>query len=228
MSNVLLIRSSIFGQQSKSLRLANEFLSRYPHDSLVERLLTPSTMPHLTAETYLAMGKPDTELTREERGHVALSDALIAEVEAADTIVLAVPMYNLSIPSTLKAWIDHVLGGASPSSTRHPGRRACSAARRCSCSPRGAASTARVRLGRSTCRSPICAAFSDSWEFRTSPSSISKARISARKLRPRASVKLKTRSKTCSGRRWRPERAQTRIPPPRRCQLGHRSERKKK
>jgi FMN-dependent NADH-azoreductase len=108
MSNVLFIRSSIFGQQSKSLRLANELLSRYPHVSLVERVLTPSTMPHLTAETYQAMSKPDFDLTREEKAHVALSDALIAEVEAADTIILAVPMYNLSIPSTLKAWIDHV------------------------------------------------------------------------------------------------------------------------
>jgi hypothetical protein len=68
MSNVLLVRSSIFGWESKSLRLANEFLSRYPHASLVERVLTPSTIPHLTAETYLAMGKPDSELTDKEKG----------------------------------------------------------------------------------------------------------------------------------------------------------------
>ncbi|WP_375788613.1 FMN-dependent NADH-azoreductase [Bradyrhizobium sp. Pha-3] len=108
MNKVLLIRSSIFGRDSKSIRLANEFLSRYPHASLVERVLSPTTMPHLMAETYVAMGKPDSELTGEERAHVALSDALVAEVKAADTIVLAVPMYNLSIPSTLKAWIDHV------------------------------------------------------------------------------------------------------------------------
>jgi rhodanese-related sulfurtransferase len=62
-----------------------------------------TAMPHLTAETYLAMGKPDSELT-DKKAHVALSDALIAEVSAADAIALAVPMYNLSIPSTLKAW----------------------------------------------------------------------------------------------------------------------------
>jgi FMN-dependent NADH-azoreductase len=37
-----------------------------------------------------------------------LSDDLIAELEAADTVVFAVPMYNFSIPSTLKSWIDHV------------------------------------------------------------------------------------------------------------------------
>ncbi|MEW6641863.1 MAG: FMN-dependent NADH-azoreductase [Pseudomonadota bacterium] len=108
MSNVLLIRSSIFGRESKSRRLANEFLSRYPHISLVERDLTPTTIPHLTAETYVAMGRPASELTSEEKALVALSDALITEVKTADTIVLAAPMYNLSIPSTLKAWIDHI------------------------------------------------------------------------------------------------------------------------
>jgi len=108
MTNVLLVRSSIFDEESKSLRLANAFLSRFPHASLIERVLAPGTMPHLTAQTYLAMGKPDSELTLEEKKRVALSDALIEEVKAADSIVLAVPMYNLSIPSTLKAWIDHV------------------------------------------------------------------------------------------------------------------------
>ena len=44
----------------------------------------------------------------EQSASVAFADRLIEELEAADTIVLAVPMYNFSIPSTLKAWIDHV------------------------------------------------------------------------------------------------------------------------
>lgn len=108
MSKVLLIRSSMFGEDSKSLRLAREFLAHYPHSSVVERVLTPASMPHLTAEVYQAMGRPESELTIEEKAKVVLSDTLIAELEAADTIVLAAPMYNFSIPSTLKAWIDHV------------------------------------------------------------------------------------------------------------------------
>jgi FMN-dependent NADH-azoreductase len=99
MSNVLLIHSSVFGENSQSLGLARDFLKRYPHRSLVERALTPQTMPHLDGATFAAMGTPTG---------AALSDELIAELEAADTIVLAVPMYNFSIPSTLKAWIDHV------------------------------------------------------------------------------------------------------------------------
>ncbi|MGD9884470.1 MAG: FMN-dependent NADH-azoreductase [Reyranella sp.] len=99
MSNVLLIHSSVFGEGSQSLGLARDFLKRYPHCSVVERALTPQTMPHLDGATFAAMGAPTG---------AALSDELIAELEAADTIVLAVPMYNFSIPSTLKAWIDHV------------------------------------------------------------------------------------------------------------------------
>lgn len=101
MSNVLLIHSSVFGENSQSLSLARDFLKRYPHRSLVERALTPETMPHLDGATFAAMGTPDSAAA-------ALSDELIAELEAADTVVLAAPMYNFSIPSTLKAWIDHV------------------------------------------------------------------------------------------------------------------------
>jgi FMN-dependent NADH-azoreductase len=108
MSNVLLIHSSVFGEKSQSLGLARDFLKRYPHRSLVERALTPHTMPHLDAETFAAMGTEAGHLSDRQKELVALSDKLIAELEAADTIVLAVPMYNFSIPSTLKAWIDHV------------------------------------------------------------------------------------------------------------------------
>jgi FMN-dependent NADH-azoreductase len=108
MSNVLLIHSSVFADKSQSLALARDFLKRYPHRSVVERALSPQTMPHLDGETFLAMGTPAAEQDGRQAAAAALSDALIAEVEAADTIVLAAPMYNFSIPSTLKAWIDHV------------------------------------------------------------------------------------------------------------------------
>jgi FMN-dependent NADH-azoreductase len=108
MSNVLLIHSSVFGDKSQSLALARDFLKRYPHRSVVERALSPQTMPHLDGETFVAMGTTSGEHDSQQQAAVALSDALIAELEAADTIVLAAPMYNFSIPSTLKAWIDHV------------------------------------------------------------------------------------------------------------------------
>ena len=108
MSNVLLIHSSVFGEKSQSLGLARDFLKRYRHRSLVERVLAPHTMPHLDGETFAAMGTDPGELDGRQKQAVALSDELIAELEAADTVVLAAPMYNFSIPSTMKAWIDHV------------------------------------------------------------------------------------------------------------------------
>lgn len=108
MANVLLVHASLFGEKSESLALARTFLSRYPHEQLVERALAPANVPHLDADTFAAMRLSEAELNPRQKAQVALSDALISELEAADTIVLAVPMYNFSIPSTLKAWIDHV------------------------------------------------------------------------------------------------------------------------
>jgi FMN-dependent NADH-azoreductase len=109
MSKVLLIESSIFGEHGKSRALAQEFLAGYPHSSLVERRLTPALMPHLDGETFAAFRVSEVERTEAQKQSIALSDTLIAELEGADAIVLAVPMYNFSIPSTLKAWLDHVV-----------------------------------------------------------------------------------------------------------------------
>ena len=108
MSKVLLIHSSIFGSESKSLGLARELIARLPQAWLIERPLSPDSMPHLDAETLNAMRVPEAARSNRQKELLALSDALIAELEDADTIVLAVPMYNFSISSTLKAWIDHV------------------------------------------------------------------------------------------------------------------------
>ena len=108
MANVLLVHSSLFGEKSESLAVARAFLARYPHSRVVERALAPAAVPHLDAATFAAMRTPPAELGADQKKLVALSDTLIDELEAADTIVLAVPMHNFSIPSTLKSWIDHV------------------------------------------------------------------------------------------------------------------------
>ncbi|UWR22865.1 FMN-dependent NADH-azoreductase [Sulfitobacter sp. S190] len=51
---------------------------------------------------------PADDRSAVQRNRLALSDTLIAEVEAADTLVIAAPVYNFGVPSTLKAWIDHI------------------------------------------------------------------------------------------------------------------------
>jgi FMN-dependent NADH-azoreductase len=112
MSNLLLITSSLFGDQSKSGQMAREFVDAWrrthPGTTVVVRDLTPESMPHLTLDALGALTTPAEQRSAGQQASVAFGDRLIAELEAADTVVLAVPMYNFSVPSTLKAWIDHV------------------------------------------------------------------------------------------------------------------------
>src|SRR5258708_1218130 len=69
-------------------------------------------MPHLTQETIAAWSLPAEKRSPRQRETAAFADGLIAEVEAADVIVIAAPMYNFTISSTLKAWIDHLARAA--------------------------------------------------------------------------------------------------------------------
>ncbi|MGZ8997783.1 MAG: FMN-dependent NADH-azoreductase, partial [Allosphingosinicella sp.] len=79
----------------------------FPGIRIVRRDVGTDTLPHLTAETVAAIrGTPQTEVEKASR---ALSDRLVAEMQAAELIVIASPMYNFGISSTLKAWFDHVL-----------------------------------------------------------------------------------------------------------------------
>lgn len=111
-SNLLFVSSSLFADQSKSREIAGAFISGWrranPAGRVVERALTPENIPHLSSDTLAALGKAPEARTRDESNAVAFADSLIAEAEAADTIVIAAPMYNFTIPTTLKAWIDHI------------------------------------------------------------------------------------------------------------------------
>jgi FMN-dependent NADH-azoreductase len=55
------------------------------------------------------LGSPPPQDRISADGSIALAETLIAELEGADTIVIGVPMYNFTVPSTLKAWIDHIV-----------------------------------------------------------------------------------------------------------------------
>jgi FMN-dependent NADH-azoreductase len=112
MANLLFVASSLFGDDSQSRLIAAEFIDRWrqahPRTTVVERALTADSIPHLSLATLTAAMTPPDARSAAERQAAALADALIAEAEAADVIVIAAPMYNFSIPSTLKAWIDHI------------------------------------------------------------------------------------------------------------------------
>ncbi|AKH68159.1 acyl carrier protein phosphodiesterase [Spongiibacter sp. IMCC21906] len=112
MTNILHIDSSLFGQEGKSSRLAAEFantlLNANPASQYQYRDLHSQPIPHLDGERFAAFSSPEAELNDYQKEVLALSDTLISELKAAKVLILGVPMYNLGVPSTLKAWIDHV------------------------------------------------------------------------------------------------------------------------
>jgi FMN-dependent NADH-azoreductase len=110
--NLLLLTSSLHGRDGASSRLARAYVDRLRAADagvrVVERDLARSPVPHLTAERFAALTTPPDARTPAQRAIAAEADALVAELRAADTIALGLPMYNFGVPSTLKAYFDHV------------------------------------------------------------------------------------------------------------------------
>lgn len=111
MSNLLVLNSSASAGASVSRLLVEaavaEVLAAAPGTKVIQRDLDADPIPHLTA-TSLA-GVRGTPETAEHNAARALSNTLIAELKAADTIVIGAPMYNFSVPTTLRSWFDFVL-----------------------------------------------------------------------------------------------------------------------
>jgi FMN-dependent NADH-azoreductase len=112
MRQVLFLTTSAQLGKSKSGQIANRLLDGWraanPGLEVVERDLGAAPVPHLGADLLGGFfAAPEQHSTAQAKA-VALSNTLIGELEAADTLVIATPMYNFSIPSTLKAWIDHI------------------------------------------------------------------------------------------------------------------------
>lgn len=112
MSHILHIDSSIFGADGSSSTLAAEFVDNLraanPAATVTRRDLGNEPPPHLDAETFSAFLTAPAERSTRQQELAQLSDDLVAELQAADTVVLGVPMYNFQVPSALKAWFDHV------------------------------------------------------------------------------------------------------------------------
>jgi FMN-dependent NADH-azoreductase len=112
MTHVLHIDSSLFSENGASSTLARAFIDtlrqREPGLEVRHRDLGHDPVPHLDAARLTAIGTPAGERTPEQQAVAAQADALIAELQAADLLVLGAPMYNFAIPTQLKAWFDHV------------------------------------------------------------------------------------------------------------------------
>ncbi len=112
MANVLYINSSVRSSGSLSRQLSAEFVAKWkanhPADTIVERDLAAKPVPHLNEEMIGAFFTAPDQHNAVQAQTIKTSDELVAELEAADVIVIGAPMYNFSVPSTLKAYIDHV------------------------------------------------------------------------------------------------------------------------
>ena len=110
--NILQINSSARREGSQSSRLADQLTRRLrdanPDATLTVRDLTTTPHPVLDDAGLGALFTPAEQRTAEQAARVALDDALIAELQAADVIVIGVPMYNFGVPASLKNWIDAI------------------------------------------------------------------------------------------------------------------------
>lgn len=113
MPTLLRIDCSPRTKQSHSRRLADfiesKWLELYPRASVVYRDLIKTHVPHISNDTITGFHTPSSEMTLALKEATALSDELISEVKQADEIIISSPLYNLSTPSVLKAYIDQIV-----------------------------------------------------------------------------------------------------------------------
>lgn len=112
MTKLLQINSSIFSDNGQSSQLANQFvaawLGHHPDAEVTFRDLAQQPIAHLDLKLIQALSSPAEQRNPEQHALVAEADALIAEIQQANVIVIGVPMYNFAIPSTLKAYFDRI------------------------------------------------------------------------------------------------------------------------
>jgi FMN-dependent NADH-azoreductase len=112
MTTLLQLTSSLFSGEGQSSRLAAQFVDQWraahPGAQVIVRDLARSPVPHLDAARFGAfLAKPESR-SAEQRSVIAYSDELVEELRRADVVVIGLPMYNFGVPSTLKAYFDHV------------------------------------------------------------------------------------------------------------------------
>src|SRR6266853_850815 len=89
-------------------KFAEEWSTNHPDGEVIQRDLSATALPLIT-DDWGATQLEESKLTAAHRAYLSTSDELIEELKAADTVVIGAPMYNFSIPSLLKAWIDQIV-----------------------------------------------------------------------------------------------------------------------
>jgi FMN-dependent NADH-azoreductase len=113
MRQILIIESSPRGAESASRKLTDKVRERlrglYPEAKIIEHDLARDPLPHLDRLTVKAISTKDKAEAESLKQVLRLSDQLTDEVLSSDLLVIASPMWNFGMPSSLKAWIDHVV-----------------------------------------------------------------------------------------------------------------------
>ena len=113
MKKILRLISSPRKEASLSIKLGNAIIEKikvkYPGSIIKQRYLTKNPFPHIDEVLINAFFTPAEKLSKEQSEAIKLSDEAITELQEADIIVIDTPMYNFSIPSTLKTYLDHVV-----------------------------------------------------------------------------------------------------------------------
>ncbi len=110
MSSILLVTSSPRGETSRSTKVARELADALAagDKTITRRDLGTNPLPHIDAVFTSAIRKPVESRSEAEAAAAVLSDVLVDELLAADTVVIATGLINFNIYSTLKSWIDHI------------------------------------------------------------------------------------------------------------------------
>ena len=114
MTTILHVTCSPRGQASESYRLSRKIigflLRREPTALLVDRVIGGGAIPHIDESYATALGatqRSPAEIS--PQGSMSRSEELIGELECSDVVVISTPMHNFTVPSALKAWIDHIV-----------------------------------------------------------------------------------------------------------------------
>ncbi len=110
MKNILVVNSSLNSEAGNSSKLVANYLDKLAGKDVKLDLLdlNEAQLPHLTQQEMAAWMTAPEERTQAQAELAAISDALLSRLEEADEVVIGLPMYNLGVPSTFKAWIDRL------------------------------------------------------------------------------------------------------------------------
>jgi FMN-dependent NADH-azoreductase len=112
MKKILHLISSMQGKESYSIKLGNAIIKKiqekYPENKLEEVNLVDIDIPHLKPDVLQNFFIPAEQLTEDQKASIKLSDQFVEQLLQSDIIVIGAPLYNFTIHTALKAWIDHI------------------------------------------------------------------------------------------------------------------------